>query len=145
MKLFFILKVAGFTGANLRSPKIARITGLDTSGIAFNCLFDPNDCLDPSDADFVDEIHSLVSALPKGHADYYPIPKGKFCIASTIYISNKVVGGEISSPAHYQVGLRVRLAVTNVFQSHIEYSQWYRRATMDPNFVGVRIPMQLIQ
>ena len=72
----FILKVAGFTGANLRSPKIARITGLDTSGIAFNCLFDPNDCLDPSDADFVDEIHSLVSALPKGHADYYPIPKG---------------------------------------------------------------------
>ena len=113
----------------MRSPKIARITGLDTSGIAFNCLFDPNDCLDPSDADFVDEIHSLVSALPKGHADYYPIPKGKSCIAST----------------HHQVGLRVRLALTNVFQSHIEYNQGYRGATTDPNSVGVRLPMQSIQ
>ena len=113
----------------MRSPKIARITGLDTSGIAFNCLFDPNDCLDPSDADFVDEIHSLVSALPKGHADYYPIPKGKFCIAS----------------AHHQVGLRVRPALTNVFPSHIEYNQGYRGATTDSNSVGVRLPMQLIQ
>jgi len=69
-------QVAGFAGANLKSPKVARITGLDTSGIGFNCLFDPNDCLDPSDADFVDEIHTLVSGvLTKGHADYFPIPK----------------------------------------------------------------------
>lgn len=73
-----MIKVAGFAGANLQKPsKVARITGLDTSGIAFNCLIDDNDCLDPSDAVFVDEIHTLVSAIPRGHADFYPIPTGE--------------------------------------------------------------------
>lgn len=70
-------QVAGFAGSNLQNPKVARITGLDTAGIGFNCLLDNNDCLDASDADFVDEIHTLVSALSKGHADFYPIPKGE--------------------------------------------------------------------
>ncbi|KAF6025030.1 hypothetical protein EB796_016647 [Bugula neritina] len=68
-------QVAGFAGEKLQSPKVARITGLDTSGIGFGCLFSNKNCLDPSDAEFVDEIHSLISALPKGHADFYPMPK----------------------------------------------------------------------
>ncbi|XP_067949181.1 lipase member H-like [Watersipora subatra] len=80
-------QVAGFAGAKIQSPKLARITGLDTSGIGFQCLFSGENCLDPSDATFVDEIHTLISALPRGHADFYPLPVHLLKVA----ISTKIV------------------------------------------------------
>ena len=46
-------------------------SGLDTPDFGFNVL-DPDNTLDPTDADFVDEIHTHVSLSSKGHADYFP-------------------------------------------------------------------------
>ena len=59
-------------GASLQAPKIGRISGLDSAEVG--CTTNTT-CLDPSDATYVDEIHTSVSKLNKGHADYWPIRK----------------------------------------------------------------------
>ncbi|KAG8195855.1 hypothetical protein JTE90_008547 [Oedothorax gibbosus] len=70
--------VAGFTG--MECPNISRITGLDPASPLFEG-YDSNIKLDPSDANFVDVIHSngnsflkggLGTFEPLGHADFYP-------------------------------------------------------------------------
>ncbi|XP_055945860.1 pancreatic triacylglycerol lipase-like isoform X1 [Argiope bruennichi] len=70
--------VAGFTG--MECHNISRITGLDPASPLFEG-YDPKIKLDPSDATFVDVIHSngnsflkggLGTFEPLGHADFYP-------------------------------------------------------------------------
>ncbi|XP_066603669.1 pancreatic lipase-related protein 2-like isoform X2 [Prorops nasuta] len=75
--------VAGFAGAYL-DGRIGRITGLDPASPLFETIsgiVDPDFRLDPSDAQFVDVIHTSGSAFgflaPLGHADFYP-NNGKF-------------------------------------------------------------------
>jgi len=67
-------QVAGITGSNLIAPA-ARITGLDPARPLFD-VADDADRLDPSDADFVDVIHTAGLTLafldPIGDADFYP-------------------------------------------------------------------------
>ena len=69
--------IAGFIG-NRFSGKIARITGMDPARPDFEApiMKDPKDRLDPTDAKFVDVIHSDSGAAgfirPLGHADFYP-------------------------------------------------------------------------
>lgn len=66
--------IAGFVG-EMYSGKLGRITGLDPAGPLFNGR-PPEDRLDPSDAQFVDVIHSDTDALgyreALGHIDFYP-------------------------------------------------------------------------
>jgi hypothetical protein len=73
--------IAGYAGERI-SPKIGRITGLDPAGLYFENT-DPTVRLDPTDAKFVDVIHSdgtTVSSLIVGygllqnigHVDFYP-------------------------------------------------------------------------
>ena len=71
--------VAGFAG-NLKSAKIGRITGLDPAGPYFDGM-SPLIRLDPTDADFVDVIHTDAEILPiqfgagiqtsSGHVDFW--------------------------------------------------------------------------
>ncbi|XP_052271531.1 inactive pancreatic lipase-related protein 1-like [Dreissena polymorpha] len=70
--------VAGYVGERIAS--LGRITGLDPAGLAFEGKPD-NVRLDPSDADFVDVIHTdgqpvtslgFGSSKPMGDADFYP-------------------------------------------------------------------------
>ncbi|XP_053995375.1 pancreatic lipase-related protein 2-like [Hylaeus anthracinus] len=75
--------VAGFAGAYL-DGRIGRITGLDPASPLFETIsgiVDPELRLDPTDAQFVDVIHTSGSAFgflaPLGHADFYP-NNGKF-------------------------------------------------------------------
>jgi len=66
--------VGGYTGAHTLQ-KIARITGLDPALPLFGERPD-SERLDPSDADFVDVIHTSGGSLafqdPRGHVDFYP-------------------------------------------------------------------------
>ncbi|XP_017889797.1 pancreatic triacylglycerol lipase-like isoform X2 [Ceratina calcarata] len=91
--------VAGFAGAYL-DGRIGRITGLDPASPLLETVFgivDPERRLDPTDAQFVDVIHTSGPAFgflaPLGHADFYP-NSGKFpqpgCsfIPTTIYCSH---------------------------------------------------------
>lgn len=68
--------MAGNTGEHLKSGKLARVTGLDPALPGFHLLALPTGRLDPTDADFVDVIHSCGGVLgflqPLGHADFYP-------------------------------------------------------------------------
>ncbi|EFN83416.1 pancreatic lipase-related protein 2 [Harpegnathos saltator] len=75
--------VAGFAGAYL-DGRIGRITGLDPASPLFETIsgiVDPEYRLDPTDAQFVDVIHTSGPAFgflaPLGHADFYP-NNGKF-------------------------------------------------------------------
>ncbi|XP_076249159.1 pancreatic triacylglycerol lipase [Calliopsis andreniformis] len=75
--------VAGFAGAYL-DGRIGRITGLDPASPLFETIsgiVDPEFRLDPTDAQFVDVIHTSGAAFgflaPLGHADFYP-NNGKF-------------------------------------------------------------------
>lgn len=75
--------VAGFAGAYL-DGRIGRITGLDPASPLFETfpgIVDPEFRLDPTDAQFVDVIHTSGPAFgflaPLGHADFYP-NNGKF-------------------------------------------------------------------
>ncbi|XP_036206740.1 lipase member H isoform X3 [Myotis myotis] len=66
--------ISGFVGEEYNG-KLGRITGLDPAGPLFNGK-PPEDRLDPSDAQFVDVIHSDIDALgykePLGNIDFYP-------------------------------------------------------------------------
>lgn len=66
--------ISGFVG-EMYAGKLGRITGLDPAGPLFNGK-PAEDRLDPSDAQFVDVIHSDTDALgykePLGHIDFYP-------------------------------------------------------------------------
>ncbi|KAH8324417.1 hypothetical protein KR074_006986 [Drosophila pseudoananassae] len=68
-------QVAGMV-ANYVTEPLARITGLDPAGPGFMMQSSLQQKLDPSDADFVDIIHTdpfFFSMLPPmGHADFYP-------------------------------------------------------------------------
>ncbi|XP_068457538.1 lipase member H [Clinocottus analis] len=65
--------VSGFVGANLNGL-IGRITALDPAGPQFTGT-PPEDRLDPTDAQFVDVLHTDMDALgfrePLGHIDFY--------------------------------------------------------------------------
>lgn len=65
--------ISGFTGANFNGT-IGRITALDPAGPEFNGR-PPEDRLDPSDAQFVEALHTDMDALGYrnllGHIDYY--------------------------------------------------------------------------
>ncbi|XP_023556690.1 lipase member H [Octodon degus] len=66
--------ISGFVG-EMYAGQLGRITGLDPAGPLFNEK-PPEDRLDPSDAQFVDVIHSDINALgykePLGNIDFYP-------------------------------------------------------------------------
>lgn len=66
--------VAGYAG-HFSSQKIARITGLDPSGPLFHSV-PAQDRLDPTDAHFVDIIHTAGKWVGNddisGHVDYFP-------------------------------------------------------------------------
>nr|XP_051714746.1 lipase member H isoform X2 [Oryctolagus cuniculus] len=66
--------ISGFVG-KMYNGQLGRITGLDPAGPLFNGK-PPQDRLDPSDAQFVDVIHSDTDALgykePLGNIDFYP-------------------------------------------------------------------------
>lgn len=69
--------IAGYAGAS-SSGKIGRITGLDPARPAFEApvFKGQKDRLDPSDAEFVDVIHTCAGTAgfvrAVGHADFYP-------------------------------------------------------------------------
>ncbi|KYN03156.1 PREDICTED: pancreatic triacylglycerol lipase-like [Cyphomyrmex costatus] len=70
--------VAGFAGA-YHDGRIGRITGLDPASPLFETIsgvVDPEYRLDPTDAQFVDVIHTSGPVFgflaPLGHADFYP-------------------------------------------------------------------------
>ncbi|XP_042871708.1 inactive pancreatic lipase-related protein 1-like [Penaeus japonicus] len=72
--------VSGSVGRHLASAKLPRITGLDPAGPEFYGQPEENR-LDPSDAIFVDVIHTNAGSvlescvgleLPTGHLDFYP-------------------------------------------------------------------------
>ncbi|XP_029434871.1 lipase member I [Rhinatrema bivittatum] len=66
--------ISGFVG-HMYNGRLGRITGLDPAGPLFKGK-PPEDRLDPSDAQFVDVIHSDTDALgyreELGHIDFYP-------------------------------------------------------------------------
>nr|XP_040036242.1 lipase member H isoform X1 [Gasterosteus aculeatus aculeatus]XP_040036243.1 lipase member H isoform X1 [Gasterosteus aculeatus aculeatus]XP_040036244.1 lipase member H isoform X1 [Gasterosteus aculeatus aculeatus] len=66
--------LSGFVGANMNGS-IGRITALDPAGPQFTGS-SPENRLDPSDAQFVDVLHTDMDALgfrePLGHIDFYP-------------------------------------------------------------------------
>uniref|UniRef100_A0A8C5L560 Lipase member H n=1 Tax=Jaculus jaculus TaxID=51337 RepID=A0A8C5L560_JACJA len=66
--------ISGFVG-EMYAGQLGRITGLDPAGPLFNGR-PPQERLDPSDAQFVDVIHSDTDALgykePLGNIDFYP-------------------------------------------------------------------------
>lgn len=68
-------QTAGFTGMSTKSGKIGRITGLDPARPLFTDK-EPNTRLDPSDAQFVDVIHTCSGVLGSdeelGTADFWP-------------------------------------------------------------------------
>ncbi|XP_041480798.1 pancreatic lipase-related protein 2-like isoform X2 [Lytechinus variegatus] len=73
-------QVSGYAGERQSNPQVARITGLDPAGPYFEDT-DPIVRLDPSDATYVDVIHTDTDPLynfgygmyaPCGHMDFYP-------------------------------------------------------------------------
>ncbi|XP_012523445.1 pancreatic triacylglycerol lipase isoform X2 [Monomorium pharaonis] len=68
--------VAGNAGGSTTSGKLSRVTGLDPALPGFHMLASEKTRLDPTDAKFVDVIHSCGGVLgflqPLGKADFYP-------------------------------------------------------------------------
>lgn len=66
---------AGYAGSYVKSGKVRRITGLDPAG-PFFYLKGPDQRLDPTDAQFVDVIHTAVGSAGHyknmGHVDFFP-------------------------------------------------------------------------
>ncbi|PIK62060.1 putative pancreatic lipase-related protein 2 isoform X2 [Apostichopus japonicus] len=69
---------SGYAGEALKNKghTVSRITGLDPAGPGFSSQSDSRCRLDPSDADFVDNIHTdddtYGSSTDMGHVDFYP-------------------------------------------------------------------------
>lgn len=98
--------VAGNTGSLVTSGRLGRITGLDPALPGFHLLTSDKTRLDPTDAIFVDIIHSCGGVLgylkPLGSVDFYPnggtpIQPGCCCIPEIIgnklfvYFRNKYI------------------------------------------------------
>lgn len=70
--------ISGFAGASLRAGRVGMIVGLDPAGPGFTKInVQPErDRLDPSDAQFVQVLHTdknfIGSQIPLGHQDWYP-------------------------------------------------------------------------
>ncbi|XP_051156085.1 inactive pancreatic lipase-related protein 1-like isoform X2 [Leptopilina boulardi] len=68
--------VAGNAGSAIKFGRISRVTGLDPALPGFHIFATEKERLDPSDANFVDVIHSCGGVLgflqPLGHIDFYP-------------------------------------------------------------------------
>lgn len=68
--------VAGNAGSAIITGKLSRVTGLDPAMPGFHMLASEKTRLDPTDAVFVDVIHSCGGVLgflqPLGKADFYP-------------------------------------------------------------------------
>ncbi|CAH1975500.1 unnamed protein product [Acanthoscelides obtectus] len=68
-------QIAGFVGQYLTTGKLPRITGLDPAGPLYNHV-PPSLRLDPTDAEFVDIVHSSAALFgykyPCGHVDFWP-------------------------------------------------------------------------
>ncbi|KAJ8961730.1 hypothetical protein NQ318_021330 [Aromia moschata] len=68
-------QIAGFVGQYVTSGRLPRITGLDPAGPLYHKA-SLDDRLDPSDADFVDVIHTnqaVFGIVPSiGHVDFWP-------------------------------------------------------------------------
>ncbi|KAJ8025384.1 Inactive pancreatic lipase-related protein 1 [Holothuria leucospilota] len=68
--------IAGYVGEIV--PSIGRITGLDPAGPGFDenqSIFEKHCKLDPTDADFVDVVHTdgfYGNKFPLGHQDFFP-------------------------------------------------------------------------
>lgn len=85
--------MAGNAGSATTSGKLSRVTGLDPALPGFHMLASEKTRLDPTDAEFVDVIHSCGGVLgflqPLGKADFYPnagtaVQPGCCCIAEII-------------------------------------------------------------
>ncbi|XP_037957830.1 pancreatic triacylglycerol lipase [Teleopsis dalmanni] len=67
--------IMGYAGSYTKY-RVGRITGLDPARPAFEDCIGPENHLDPTDADFVDVIHSCAGVLgfrkPIGFVDFYP-------------------------------------------------------------------------
>lgn len=79
--------VSGVCSRSIRKGKIARVTGLDPAGPGFSPPIISNSELRPTDADFVDSIHTCMGiygvAFSNSQADFYPnggIPPMPGCI-----------------------------------------------------------------
>lgn len=70
------MQIAGYVGRGMQSPKIARITGLDTPDVKVDC--GGHRCLGPKAATYVEEIHTRDSVTRKGNTDFYLQSKGAF-------------------------------------------------------------------
>nr|CAH7760806.1 unnamed protein product [Callosobruchus chinensis] len=68
-------QIAGFVGQYITSGKLSRITGLDPAGPLYNHV-PPSMRLDPTDAEFVDIVHSSAALFGYkyscGHVDFWP-------------------------------------------------------------------------
>lgn len=66
----------GYAGSFVKSGRIPRISGLDPALPGFEYIAGPDSRLDPTDAEFVDIIHSCAGTLgfaePLGHVDFFP-------------------------------------------------------------------------
>ncbi|CAH1801083.1 unnamed protein product, partial [Owenia fusiformis] len=92
-------QTAGYIGMQLQNPKIGRISGLDPAELGFD-LEDKDDVLDPTDADFVDVIHtSWISEQPKGHVDFYP-NNGETGHLMAIYYFNESINSKCKHTAY---------------------------------------------
>ncbi|KAL3869622.1 hypothetical protein ACJMK2_042287 [Sinanodonta woodiana] len=94
--------VAGYTRDNKK--RAGRITGLDPAGPLFEGT-DPKVRLDPTDADFVDVIHTDKTGFgikqSTGHVDFYPNggENQPGCKASVAEYFKKLIKGEINEIA----------------------------------------------
>lgn len=68
--------MAGNAGGSMKSGPLGRVTGLDPALPGFHLLASEKSRLDPTDAKFVDVIHSCGGVLgwfqPLGQVDFYP-------------------------------------------------------------------------
>ncbi|XP_070500866.1 inactive pancreatic lipase-related protein 1 [Chironomus tepperi] len=89
---------AGYAGTfikSMRNEKIDRITGLDPAYPLFEDTSEKHRMLDPTDADFVDVIHTCAGILGHdenlGHADFYP-NGGEQVQPGCDYLMNDLIG-----------------------------------------------------